>query len=499
MDTHSPKMIEQSRREFFTSAATGLGALALGASLADDGVLGPRPAQAADLAHGSPLAPRPSHFAPRAKSCIFIFMEGAPSHIDLFDPKPKLNELHGQKLPESMTKNVRFAFLKKDTATLMGSKRVFKKHGQCGMELSDLLPHLGSVADDLLLVRTMHTDQFNHHPGQLLMQCGRASFGLPCMGSWITYGLGSESQNLPGYVVLNAGRGSSGGSSLWQSGFLPSVYSGVLFRNQGEPVLNLQTPAGLTSELQRKGLDVLAQVNQARYAQIHDPEIASRIASYELAFRMQSAAPELSDLSGETQATREMYGLDRKPPELKGARGGGPDVYRAFATNCLLARRMVERGVRFVNIIHASWDHHSNLDSELPYNAAMADQPIAALIKDLKQRGLLDETLVVWGSEFGRTPLGENRGGSELVTGRDHHPFAFSIFMAGGGTKAGQVYGETDDIAWAPVNDPVHVNDFQATLLHLFGLDHLRLTHRFQGRDFRLTDVAGRVIHEWLA
>ncbi len=256
-------------------------------------------------------------------------MAGAPSQLDLFDPKPKLNELNGQKLPESMIKNVRFAFLKKDTATLLGSNRTFKPHGECGMELSDLLPHIGSVADDLLLVRSMHTDQFNHHPGQLLMQCGRASFGLPSMGSWLTYGLGSESQNLPGYVVLTAGRGSSGGATLWQSGFLPSVYSGVLFRNQGEPVLNLQTPAGISEGLQRKGLDVLAHVNQARYAQMHDPEIASRIASYELAFRMQSAAPELIDLGGETQATLDAYGVDRKEPDTKARRGGGPGQFHA--------------------------------------------------------------------------------------------------------------------------------------------------------------------------
>jgi hypothetical protein len=491
--------ISRTRREFLTSAASGLGGLALSAALAADTPLGPRQARAATAAGMNPLAPKLGHFAPRAKSCIFVFMEGAPSQADLFDPKPKLNELHGQKLPESLVKNVRFAFLKKETATVLGTKRKFSKRGQCGMELSELIPHIGSVADDLLLIRSMHTDQFNHHPGQLLMQCGRASFGLPCMGSWLTYGLGSESQNLPGYVVLTAGRGSSGGASLWQSGFLPSVYSGVLFRNKGEPVLNLQMPAGMPIELQRKGLDTLGSVNAARFNQVHDPEIASRIASYELAFRMQSAAPELIDLGSETQNTLDMYGLDRKEPDVKAPRGGGPGQFRSFAANCLLARRMVERGVRFVNIIHASWDHHSNLDVELPFNAEMADQPIAALIKDLKQRGLLDETLVVWASEFGRTPLGENRGGSEIVTGRDHHPFAFSIFMAGGGIKGGQVYGETDEIGWSPVKDPTHVNDFQATLLHLFGIDHLRLTHRFQGRDFRLTDVAGKVIEPWLS
>jgi hypothetical protein len=492
------ELIARSRRDFLTTAASGIGGLALANALAGDGLLS-QAAAATSSRDINPLAPKPPHFAPKAKSCICIFMEGAPSQIDLFDPKPKLNELDGQKLPDSMVKNVRFAFLKKETATLMGSKRVFTKHGQCGMELSDLLPHLGSVADDLLLVRSMHTDQFNHHPGQLAMQCGRAAFGLPVMGAWITYGLGSESRNLPGYVVLNAGRGSSGGASLWQSGFLPSVYAGVLFRNQGEAVLNLKTPGGIPDALQRKGLDVLGRVNQARFDAVRDPEIASRIASYELAFRMQSAAPELIDLSKETQSTLDAYGVNRTEPEAKAGRTGGPGSWKTFATNCLLARRMVERGVRFVNIIHASWDHHSDLDVELPFNAGMADQPIAALIKDLKDRGLLDETLVVWATEFGRTPLGENRPGYEKVTGRDHHPFAYSILLAGGGIQGGQVYGETDEIGWAPVKDPVHVNDFQATLLHLFGLDHLRLTHRFQGRDFRLTDVGGKVIDRWLA
>jgi hypothetical protein len=425
-------------------------------------------------------------------------MAGAPSQIDLFDPKPKLNELSGQKLPESLLKNVRFAFIQKDTATLLGTKRTFTKRGQCGMELSDLLPHMGTVADDLLLVRSMHTDQFNHHPGQLLMQCGRGAFGLPCMGSWLTYGLGSESQNLPGYVVLTAGRGSSGGATLWQSGFLPSVHAGVRFRNQGDAVLNLGNPAGLPPELQRMGLDVLHDINQAHYQKTQDPEIASRIASYELAFRMQTAAPELIDLSGETKDTLDAYGVNRETPAF-GARGsGGADTYQTFAKNCLLARRMVERGVRFINIIHASWDHHSNLDKELTYNAGMADQPVAALIKDLKERGLLDETLVVWGAEFGRTPLGENRGGRDANTGRDHHPFAFSTLLAGGGIQGGQVYGETDEIGWAPSKDPVHVNDMHATMLHQFGLDHLRLTHRFQGRDFRPTDVGGHVIDRWI-
>ncbi|MGD9853474.1 MAG: DUF1501 domain-containing protein [Planctomycetaceae bacterium] len=498
------RQTEDSRREFLLSSASGLGAIGLGSMLAADGVLadggsaGASPSQV-NLDAVNPLAPKQPHFDAKAKACIFIFMAGAPSQLDLFDPKPRLMELHNQPLPESMYKGVRFAFLKPDTATLMAPvKRTWRKHGECGMELSDLLPHLGTVADDLLLVRSMHTDQFNHHPGQLLMQCGRAMFGLPAMGSWLAYGLGSESQNLPGYVVLTAGRGSSGGATLWQSGFLPSVYSGVLFRNQGDPVLNLANPDGLPVELQRKGLDVLREVNSQRLATMHDPEIASRIASYELAFRMQTAAPELINLSNETQATLDAYGVGRKE-ELKPGRGGSPGSWDTFARNCLLARRMVERGVRFINIVHASWDHHSGLDEELPYNAGMADQPIAALIKDLKQRGLLDSTMVVWGSEFGRTPLGENRNADGSVTGRDHHPFAFSMFLAGGGIKGGQVYGESDEIGWGVAQDPVHPNDLHGTLLHLFGLDHLKLTHRFQGRDFRLTDVAGSVIDRWLA
>jgi len=498
------KVIESTRRDFLTSTASGLGMMALGSMLTQDGLLTPAYAERPKLLSGdeegsNPLAPRRPHFDPQAKACIFIFMAGAPSHLDLFDPKPKLNELHGQKLPDSLLKNVRFAFIQKKTATLMGTKRTFKKYGECGTEFSDLLPHVGSVADDILLVRSMHTDQFNHHPGQLLMQCGRGTFGLPTMGSWLTYGLGSESQNLPGYVVLTAGRGSSGGATLWQSGFLPTVYAGVRFRNQGDPVLNLGNPDGLPPHLQRKGLDVLKQVNRNRYEKIRDPEIASRIASYELAFRMQKSAPELMDLSQETKSTLKMYGVDRKPGKIKGGRGGGAKDYQIFARNCLLARRMVERGVRFINIIHASWDHHSNLDRELTFNAGMSDQPVAALIKDLKARGLLDSTMVVWAGEFGRTPLGENRGGRKANTGRDHHPFAFSTFLAGGGIKGGQVYGETDEIGWAPVKDPVHINDFHATILHQFGLDHLKLTHRFQGRDFRLTDVGGKVLKRWIA
>ena len=489
--------IQTTRREFFNTTASGMGLAGLGSMLSDDGLLSVQNAQAA--ATQDPLAARDPHFKPKAKACIFIFMAGAPSHVDLFDPKPKLNELHGKPLPDSLLKNVRFAFLKKETATLMGSNRTFRPHGQSGTEFSDLLPNVGALADDLCVIRSLHSSQFNHHPGQLLMQCGAPRFGLPTLGSWLTYGLGSETRNLPGYVVLTAGRGSSGGATLWQSGFLPSLYAGVLFRNQGEPVLNLKNPAGLPPELQRRGLDVLQNVNRSRFQEIRDPEISSRIASYELAFRMQSAAPELTDLSGETRQTLNMYGIDRPEPEVGdsiGASAAG-GTYKSFASNCLLARRMVERGVRFVNIVHASWDHHENLDRQISYNAKMVDQPIAALIQDLKQRGLLDQTMVVWGAEFGRTPLGQNDRAD--ITGRDHHPYAFSMFLSGGGIRGGQAYGESDEVGWGIVKNPVHANDLHATMLHCFGLDHLRLTHRFQGRDFRLTDVGGKVIKELLA
>jgi hypothetical protein len=496
---HQRELIQLTRRDFLASSASGLGLLGLASLLKADNLLGPRTKSAGALRPGNPRAPKPPHFTPRAQACIFIYMEGAPSQIDLFDPKPKLNELDGQKLPESMTKEVRFAFIQKETAVLKGSPRQFQQHGQCGMELSDLVPHIGSCADDIALIRSMHTDQFNHHPGQLMMNTGAPLFGRPSLGSWLNYGLGSASQNLPGYVVLTAGRGLSAGTQLWSSGFLPSTYAGVLFRSQGDPVLNLSNPPGFTAEMQHYGLNAINDLNRLRHGYVGDPEIASRIASYELAFRMQAAAPELMDLSDESPETLTAYGADREDPKIRTDRGGGPGQFRAFARNCLLARRLVERGVRFVNLYHASWDHHSNLDAELRFNATMADQPIAALLKDLKQRGLLDRTLVVWGSEFGRTPLGENRKGYAKVTGRDHHPFAFSIWMAGGGIKGGQTIGETDEIGWNIVKDPVHINDFHATLLHLFGFDHTQLTYRFQGRDFRLTDVAGRVVEKLLA
>jgi hypothetical protein len=489
--------VELARRQFFTSSASGLGMLALASLLKQDGLLaGDSSSRAND-----PLAPKAPHFAPKAKACIFFLPEGAPSHIDLYDPKPKLNELHGQKLPESMTANVRFAFIKKETAVLWGSKRKFVKHGQCGMELSDFLPHLGSCADDICLVRSMHTDAFNHHPAQLMMMSGVPRFGRPSMGSWLTYGLGSESENLQGYVVLTAGRGGSGRVSNWTSAFLPRTYQVVLFRDKGDPVLNLASPPGVSTELQARSLDAIASLNRHRLDSLQDPEIASRIASYELAFRMQAAAPELVDLSQESQATLDMYGCDRaEPTDVGGGRSGGKDVFKQFARNCLLARRLVERGVRFVTMVHASWDHHSNLDEELGYASRMADQPLAALIKDLKQRGLLDSTLLVFAGEFGRTPLAENRGGMmpEKV-GRDHHPFAFSVWMAGGGFQGGLTYGQTDEIGWGVADKPVHINDLHATILNQFGFDHRRLTVNYKGLSVRLTDQGGKVVSDLIA
>ncbi len=479
------------RRRFLSSGLAGAGAAALSSLLAADGV------QAADSATSAhdPTLPRLSHIAPTAKRIIYIYLEGGPSQMDLFDPKPVLNKLDGQPLPESMLANVRFAFIKKESARLMATPRKFVRYGECGMEMSDLLPHIGSCADDICLIRSMHTDQFNHLPGQLLMNCGSAIAGRPSIGSWLAYGLGSQSRNLPAFVSLvTVGRGIPGGSASWSSGFLPSTYSGTQFRSDGEPVLNLNNPAGIDNAMQRTSIAAVNDLNRLHLQDVQDSELAARISAYELAFRMQAAAPELTDLSGETQATLDEYGLDRKEPPIK-SNLGGVGLFGPFARNCLLARRMIERGVRIVGIFHSSWDHHSNLDPQLEHNCRMADQPIAALLKDLKRRGLLDETLVVWNSEFGRTPLGENRTGeNSRVTGRDHHPYAFSIWMAGGGVRGGQVIGATDEIAWGVTEDPVHVHDLQATILHLCGLDHTRLTYRFQGRNFRLTDVHGHVI-----
>ncbi|HEY6170182.1 MAG TPA: DUF1501 domain-containing protein [Verrucomicrobiae bacterium] len=458
------------RRDFLSRTSHGFGAMALWHLLARDGIA---------------AAPQP-HFAPRAKNVIFIFMMGGPSHLDLFDSKPKMAALHGQPMPASLIqakKSATGGILE----TVMASPRKFQRHGQSGIEFSELLPHTAAMAHEICLIRSMHCEQSNHDPAQLLLHCGTPLFGNPSIGSWVNYGLGSAGQNLPGYMVLisHDGRGLEGaGSALWGSGFMPSTYRGVSFRGSGDPILHLSRPPGISEATQRARLDVLRDLNQMHQQSTGDAEIASRIASYEMAFRMQSAAPELLDFSRESAATRAMYGLDAEKT-------------RPFGTNCLLARRMVERGVRFVHLVHSSWDQHSDLNAHLANNCAMTDQGAAALLADLKQRGLLDETLVVWAGEFGRTPMGEvRRGVTAGKEGRDHHPNAFSVWMAGGGVKRGHVHGATDDFGYNIVENPVHVHDLQATILHLLGINHELLTYRHAGRDYRLTDVHGNVVKE---
>ena len=464
-----------SRRSFLQSAAGGLGSIAAWSLMAREG-------RAAEV---NPLAVKSPHFAAKAKNVIFLFMEGAPSQLDLFVPKPGMRKFDGQSLPESMTKDMRFAFIK-PTAKIWASPRPFTQHGQSGLPFSDLLPHTASCADDICFVNSMVTDQFNHHPGQLMIGAGSPLVGRPSMGAWVTYGLGSESDSLPGFVVLNSGRGPTAGSQLFTNGFLPPVYQGTPFRGSGDPVLYLRNPEGMTTQDQRDRLDAIRDLNQQRYDALGDIEIAARIAAYELAFRMQSAGPELLDLSKETAATLEEYGVD------------GEET-RAYGSNCLLARRMIERGVRFVQLIHASWDDHSNLNKGLAKNCRITDRPVAALLKDLKRRGLLDETLVIWGGEFGRTPFVEDNRPGDDARGRDHHPAAFTMWLAGGGVKGGTAIGETDELALGVTKDKVHVHDLHATILHLLGLNHEKLTYRHQGRDFRLTDVAGRPVKAMLA
>ncbi|MBI4903928.1 MAG: DUF1501 domain-containing protein [Acidobacteria bacterium] len=465
------------RRSFLRDCAGGIGMMALGDLLAAEG----RAANVAD-----PMLPRKPHFAPKAKNVIFLFMEGAPSQMDLFDPKPELQRWHGKPLPTEMTKDLKLAFIK-PTAKVMGSPFKFQKHGQSGLELSELLPQLGTVADDVCMVRSMYSEAFNHHPGQLFLFTGSMLGGRPTMGSWVTYGLGSEARNLPGFVVLSSGVGTSAGSDNWSSGFLPSTYAGTVFRSKGDPILYLSNPKGISRESQRLRLDAMKELNEEHLEATGDAEIASRIHSYELAYRMQMSAPELLDFSKEPAATLDMYGLNK-------------DKTKPFATNCLLARRLVERGVRFVMCMHASWDHHSSLESGLRSQCNATDQPAAALIKDLKQRGMLDDTIVIWGGEFGRTSMSELRRPDDPTNiGRDHHPNGYSMWMAGGGIRGGQTIGKTDDLALSVTEDKVHVHDLQATILHCLGMDHLKLTYRHMGRDYRLTDLGGSVVKKLLA
>lgn len=471
-NTNSPRGPLVARRWFLQQCGVGLGAAAL------HDLLGLGRASAAT----DPLAPKAAHFPARAKHVIYLFMAGAPSHLEMLDYKPELAKFSGTLPPESLLKNYRAAFID-PSSKLLGPVFNFAQHGQSGTWISELLPHLAGIADDITVIKSMKTDAFNHAPAQILMNTGSQQFGRPSMGSWITYGLGTENRDLPSFVVFSSGsKGPSGGAANWSSGFLPTVHDGVLFRSSGDPVLYLSNPPGIDNEAQRDTLDAVSGLNQRRLDVMGDPEIATRINSFELAFRMQSSAPDLMDISNEPKHVLDLYGAE------PGA--------RSFANNCLLARRLVERGVRYVQLFHEAWDQHGDLRNGLKNNCRDTDKACAALVADLKSRGLLDETIVIWGGEFGRTPMVQGDGND----GRDHHPNAFSMWVAGGGFKPGMSYGESDELGFNAAQDPVHVRDFHATVLNQLGLDHNRLTHKFQGLDAKLTGVEpARVVREILA
>lgn len=424
------------------------------------------------------------HHAPRAKRIIYLHMIGAPSQLDLFDAKPELVKRHNEPCPADITKDRDFAFIGK-TSTLAGSPWKFEKHGQCGHTFSVLLPNLAQVADDLAFVHSLHTDEINHAPAQMFLHSGFGRAGRPSIGAWVTYGLGSENSDLPAYVVLASGPTGGAGTQLWSNGFLPGTYQGTQFRSEGDPVLFLSNPQGVSVTERRQQLDTLAKLNSERLNQTGDPEIRTRMEQYELAFRMQASVPELLNIGDETPQTLELYGAETDKP--------------SFAKNCILARRLVERGVRMVELYDADWDHHGGIETRLPAKCKETDRAMAGLIQDLKQRDLLKDTLIVWGSEFGRTPL--RQGGNDKdkgLSGRDHHKDAFTVWLAGGGIKAGLSYGITDDFGMDVVDQKVHVHDLNATILHLLGIDHTRLTYRFQGREYRLTDIHGEVIQPLL-
>lgn len=463
------------RRWFFKQCGIGMGSLAYAS------MLGP-PAVGAAVPSADPMAPQTPHFPARIKNVIFLFMAGGPSQYETFDYKPALAKYDGSKPPAELLEGYRAAFIDPDNA-LLGPKFKFSKHGQCGAEISELLPHTAAIADKLTIIKSVHTDAFNHAPGQLQMNTGSQLFGKPSMGAWTLYGLGSESRDLPGFVVFSSGaKGPSGGNSCWGSGFLPSIYQGVVFRGGSEPVLYLSNPPGVDRRLQQRSLQAINQLNQMQFDAVGDPEILTRIGAFEMAFRMQDTAPEVMDISRESSATLEAY--------------GAVPGQSTFANNCLLARRLVERGVRFVQLYHEAWDQHGNLVNDLKKNCADTDRAAAALVTDLEQRGLLEETLVIWGGEFGRTPMTQGGGGD----GRDHHPNSFTMWMAGGGLQPGLTHGASDELGFNVGHDPVHVRDLHATILHLLGLDHQRLAVRVQGLDQRLTGVEpARVVTEILA
>lgn len=472
---------DQTRRHFFSQCGVGVGSAALAT------MLGERRVAAKDQVE-SPLAPKPSHFPGKAKNVIFLFMAGGPSQLEMFENKPDLTKLNGQPIPDSFVDGKRFAFMDSShRRNLLASRRTFKRYGKSGAWVCDLLPKTAEIVDEISIVKTCKAELFNHAPAKLFMNTGSGQFGRPSMGSWVTYGIGSECQDLPGFMVLQSGpRGPRGGAVLWGSGMLPSTYQGVPLRNQGDPILNLSTPSSVTADQQRQLVETVGKLNLKRLVATGDDEIATRINAYEMAYQMQTSAPELMDIRDESQETLDLYGI-QDPQQA------------SFARNCLLARRLVERGVRFIQLYDTNWDHHGGstetLEKHFPSKCRDIDQPSAALIRDLKRRGLLDETIVIWGGEFGRTPMGEVR----QFTGRNHHIDAFTMWLAGGGIKPGQVYGKTDEFGFGAIENPVHVHDLHATVLHLLGLDHEQLTYRFQGRDFRLTDVHGQVVEGLLA
>lgn len=466
----------RARRYFLRECGLGVGKMAAASLLAGTAMAAP---EATNV-----FAPKKPHYPAKAKAVIHLFMAGAPSQLDLFDYKPALAKFEGKSLPPELIGSQRFAFIRSDAAAL-GPRFKFKKFGQNGTELAEILPHLGSIIDDVALLKAVKTDQFNHAPAQIFFNTGFSQPGRPSMGSWAVYGLGAETKDLPAFVVMSTGAGISGGAANWSSGFLPSVYTGVRFRNQGDPILDVSNPKGVDQQLQRDSLDVIGTLNRKRLEVVGDPEIATRIASYEMAFRLQSSAPDLMNLRQESAKTLALYGADPDKP--------------SFARACLLARRMVERGVRFINIYNEGWDAHSDVVGNHTNNARNTDQASAALVKDLKARGLLDETLVIWGGEFGRTPMVESNPALGRSLGRDHHPAAYTMWMAGGGIKPGIVHGVTDELGYNGVEKAVHVHDLQATILHCLGLDHERLTYRYAGRDFRLTDIHGHLVKEILA
>ncbi|MGY8771072.1 MAG: DUF1501 domain-containing protein [Pirellulales bacterium] len=458
-----------SRRNFLNSCGIGFGGIALASMLNEDTL----------------AAPSNTHFAPRAKHVIYLHMIGAPSQLDMFDEKPELLKRHNQPCPAEVTKDRDFAFIGK-TSTLGGSPWKFNKHGESGQVISELLPNLGEVADELAVMRSVHTDEINHAPAQMFLHSGFGRGGRPSFGSWVNYGLGSENKDMPGYVVLLSGPAGGAGASLWSSGFLPSVHQGIQFRSQGDAVLFLSNPEGHSASDRRRVLDTLGQLNQQQLEATGDPEIDTRIKQYEMAYRMQTSVPELMSIDNETKETIELYGA--QPGKA------------SFANNCLLARRMVESGVRLIELYDADWDHHGGIETRLPQKCKEIDKPIAALIKDLKRRDLLKDTLIIWGSEFGRTPLQQGaKANNKGLSGRDHHKDAYTMWMAGGGVKGGVSYGQSDNFGMDVAENGVHVHDLNATILHLLGIDHLRLTYRYQGREFRLTDVEGNVIKDILA